>query len=124
MPPLLYKTYSLIFFICAIFFPEIHLKEKKRNLPDKDKQNNFENKRKKTYGCIINKTGKRITFPKNMEKKYCAEFLDTNEYCKYGDNCSFAHASFPGGFTECDRALMAKHVDETEGLSFKNKNVS
>ena len=59
-----------------------------------------------------------------MEKKYCAEFLDTKEHCKHGNNCHYAHVTFPSGFTEKDKALMIKHVQETEGLSFKDKNVS
>ena len=63
-------------------------------------------------------------FPKGMDKKYCAEFLDTKEHCKYGDNCHYAHVTFPSGFTKKDKALMIKHVQETEGLSFKDKNVS
>ena len=31
---------------------------------------------------------------------------------------------FPSGFTEKDKELMTKHVKETKGLSFKDKNVS
>ena len=106
-----------------LFFPECS-KQKKRNLLEKEKNNDSENKKMKTYGCIINNTGKRIMFPKGMEKKYCAEFLDTKEHCKHGNNCHYAHVTFPSGFTEKDKALMIKHVQETEGLSFKEKNVS
>ena len=59
-----------------------------------------------------------------MEKKYCADFLDTDVICPHGQNCKFTHAMYPRGFTEKDKALMAKHVQETNGLSFKDKNVS
>ena len=69
-------------------------------------------------------TGKKIFFPAGLEKKYCADFLDVGETCKHGENCMFTHAVYPVGFSENDRAIMAKFVDETNGLSFKPKNVS
>ena len=47
-----------------------------------------------------------------------------NDHCKYGDNCHFVHALFPGGFSENNKTLMVKHVQDTDGLSFKDKNVS
>ena len=91
---------------------------------DKNKQNYSENKKRKIFSSIVNKTGKRLTFLKGMEKKYCAEFLDMNNHCENGDNCHFVHALFPGGFSVNDKALMLKHVQDTEGLSFRDKNVS
>ena len=104
-----------------IFFPDIQLKDNKRTLLDKGKQNDPENKKRKAYGSIINKTNKRITFPKGMEKRYCAAFLGTNNHCPYGNKCNLVHALFPGGFLENDRALMVKHVQDTEGLASKTK---
>ena len=52
-----------------------------------------------------------------MEKHYCADFLDSVRVCKHGSNFKFVHAFYPGGFTEDDRSLMAKHIQETDGLS-------
>ena len=93
---------------------------RKRPLADKDRNNDQEVKRNKGFGSVINSTGKRIFFPKGMEKRYCADFLDTGEVCKHGDSCTFLHALYPSGFTENDKTLFAKHVESTEGLSFKN----
>ena len=107
-----------------MFFPDVQPKHSKRPLLDDGKPNYLENKKRKTYGPIVNKTGKRITFPKGLEKKYCAEFLDANEFCPHGDKCSFSHAPFPGGFSVKDKELMIKHVRDTDGLSFKDKHVS
>ena len=59
-------------------------------------------------------------FPKGLEKRYCADFLDCGGTCKHGKDCHFEHALFPCGFTQVDRDLMTKHVNETEGLVFKN----
>ena len=82
-------------------------------------------KKRKTNGSILNTTGKRISFPKSMEKHYCADFLDSSKVCKHGSTCNFAHAIYPLGFTKNDRTLMAKHIQETDGLSIvKEKNVS
>ena len=59
-------------------------------------------------------------FPKDMEKRYCADFLDCASTYRHGTRCHFEHALFPGGFTKVDKDLMTKHVNETEGLVFKN----
>ena len=60
-----------------------------------------------------------------MEKNYCTDFLDSNRICKRGSECNFVHAMYPSGFTDNDRILMAKHIQETDGLSaIKDKNVS
>ena len=93
--------------------------DKKRTLEDKDKIENPP-KKKKGLGSIINTTGKRLFFPKGLEKKYCSDFLDANESCKHGDKCNFVHAVFPSGFSEKDREIFTKYINETEGLSFKN----
>ena len=98
--------------------------DKKRQLTDKDKNTMYDNKKNLASGSIINTTGTQIMFPKGMDKRYCANFLDTNAFCKHGRNCKFIHALFPSGFTEKDKELMTKHVKETKGLSFKDKNVS
>ena len=103
------------------FFPQMN--DKKRANLDKDKSQEPQPKKSK-FGSIINTTGKRIFFPKGLEKKYCAEYLDVNKVCKHGDKCTFTHAVFPSGFTANDRLLMEKHIEETEGLSVKDKNVS
>ena len=59
-------------------------------------------------------------FPKGLEKRYCADYLDCSATCKHGERCQFKHALFPGGFTQVDRDIMKTHVNETEGLVFKN----
>ena len=67
-PPATYK----------IFFLTIPSKGK-RSLPEKEKQGEPEFKKKKGFGSIINTTGKKIFFPKGMEKRYCADLLDVAE---------------------------------------------
>ena len=62
-------------------------------------------------------------FPRGVEKKYCSDFMDTGKSCQHGDSCNFVHAVFPNGFSDNDKTLITKHVNETEGLSF-TKNVS
>ena len=90
---------------------------------NKDEESNSA-KKMMSYGTIVNTTGKRITFPSGMEKRYCADFLDDKETCVHGKNCKFIHAQYPRGFTDKDKALMAKHVQDTAGLTFRDKNVS
>ena len=79
------------------FFPHITTNERKRPLPTRD--NNLEPTaiKKKMSGSIINKTGKRLTFPSGMEKRYCADLLDASTRCSHGDNCSFPHVFNPNG---------------------------
>ena len=42
-------------------------------------------------------------FPKGLEKRYCADFLDCGGSCKHGESCHFEHALFPGGFSKVDK---------------------
>ena len=63
----------------------------------------------------MNTTGKKITFPRDLDKKYCADFLDTNRNCRH-EKCNFVHAVYPSGFTEKDKRLMDAHIKETEGI--------
>ena len=96
------------------------------------KQDNDPNKRLKTdtKGSIVSKTGKKIYFPKGMDKKYCSDFLDAGEHCRHGDKCNFVHAVFLGGFTDKDKSLMEKFIENESGLSLNqyarvaNKHVS
>ena len=104
-------------FSFKLFFPHHN---QKRQLADKEKTEDNQPKKKRGFGSVINKTGKKVTFPKGMEKKYCADFLDVGEVCKHGDNCIFTHALYPNDFTNKDKALFKNHVDNTDGLSFKN----
>ena len=80
--------------------------------------------KKRIFGSIINTTGQRIIFPKGLEKKYCSDFLDTSRFCSHGDSCTFVHAAFPKDFSDNDKQIVTKFVNETEGLSFAKKNVS
>ena len=98
--------------------------DRKRQLTDKNKNTVYDNKKRSTSGSIINTTGTQLSFLKGMNKRYCARFLDTNAFCKHGQNCKFIHAVFPSGFTEKDKELMTKHMKETKVLSLKDKNVS
>ena len=79
--------------------------------------------KKRCMGTIVNTTGQRIIFPRGLEKRYCSDFLDTSRYCAHGENCTFVHALYPSGFTDADKEIVTKFVNETEGLSFQ-KNVS
>ena len=83
--------------------------------------NTNEPNKKRCVGTIINNTGQRITMPKGLSKKYCSDFLDTGKFCQHGEACSFVHAIFPSGFSDADKDIMTKHVNETEGLSFQKK---
>ena len=89
------------------------------------KSSDNDNKKKKlgSFGSIVNKTGDRIMFPRNMKKKYCSYFLDTDKQYKHGENCTFVHAVYPQGFSDKDKEILTKFVNETNGLSFA-KNVS
>ena len=95
-----------------------------RRNPSADKPQDGVCKLKKRVGSIINTTGERILFPKGLEKRYCADFLDVGKSCKHGETCCFAHALFPCGFTPANRDLIIKHVSDIDGLYFKDKNVS
>ena len=112
-PPVSYK----------FFFPV--MKEKKRTLTDKYVVDKEPFKRMKTSGFIQNVTGKRLTLPRNLDNKYCTNYLDSSRYCKYGKECLFMHAPYPTGFTPHDKIIMEKYIRETDGLSeIKDKKVS
>ena len=103
------------------------MNEKKRTFTDRNETDKeFVKKfRNIGYGSIKNLTRQRLTLPKNLEKKYCVHFLDAGRTCKFGKSCRFEHAAYPSGFTPNDKAIMEKHIQETNGLSVvKDKKVS
>ena len=63
----------------------------------------------------MNTTGKKIIFPRGMDKRYCSDFLDSNRSCRH-EKCNFVHVVYPSGFTEKDKRLMDAHIKETEGI--------
>ena len=68
-------------------------------------------------GAIINTTGRKIVFPRGLEQKYCADFLDSSSVCSHGNSCKFVHALYPKGFTKNDLPIIDKHIADTRGLS-------
>ena len=68
--------------------------------------------------AIINTTGRKIFFPRGLEKKYCADFLDSSSVCSHGNSCKFVHALYPKGFTTNDLSIIDKFIVDTPGLSF------
>ena len=97
----------------------------KRKKPEDDNNGKKEPPYKKEKkGGIINTTGKRMYFPKDMEQKYCAEFIDVNLTCTRGEDCKFIHAVFPHGFKGNDAKILQEHVDKTPGLSFVKKSTT
>ena len=97
---------------------EDKLSGRKRPYPETPSVNPDIKKQTINKGSIINTSGKKIFFPKGLKKKYCADFLDTNQTCKHGDSCTFVHAVYPQGFHEDDIKIIADHVNNTEGYSF------
>ena len=75
-------------------------------------------------GSIINTTGKKMYFPKDLEERYCAEFLDTNLTCTRGEHCKYIHAVYPHSFKGNDAKVMQEHVEKTPGLSFVKKSTT
>ena len=53
------------------------------------------NRRPEFTGSIINRTGNKIHFPGYLKKKYCANFIDTEETCNRGTSYLLEHALFP-----------------------------
>ena len=96
--------------------------QKRKFQQDEDKRQHSNKKEKK--GSIINNTGKRLFFPRGMEEKYCADFLDANLTCLHGDNCKFLHAVYPTGFKGDDAAKFAEYIEKTPGLSLVKKTNS
>ena len=112
-PPISYK----------VFFPV--MKEKKRTFADNYVNNKESFKKMKSSGTIQNLTGQKLRLPKELEKRYCSFHLDTGRICTYGNQCRFVHANYPSGFTQNDKVIMDKYIQETNGLSVvKDKKVS
>ena len=85
----------------------------------------YSKKMRINIGTIKNLTGQKLKLPNDLEKKYCAHFLDADRYCKFGQSCRFKHANYPSGFTANDKAIMEKYIQDTKGLSvYKDKKVS
>ena len=105
------------------FCPHLVTDEKKtlqgngRKRPHEDK-NKDPTPNEKHKGCIINKTGKRILFPKGLSNKYCSEFLDNSTSCRLGDNCNFSHAISPHGFAKENIKPFKEYITKTEGYEF------
>ena len=97
-PPVSYK----------FFFPV--MKEKKRSFTDKNVVDKEPFKKMKNTGSILNLTKQRMIFPKNMEKRYCSNYLDAGRFCRYGRDCHFVHAVYPTGFTPHDKIIMEKYI--------------
>ena len=75
--------------------------DNKRFLSEKEKNKDRETKEKKVgYGSILNTTGKKIDFPRGMEKIYCSDFLDVGVTCRHGETCHFEHTLFPKDFQQ------------------------
>ena len=75
------------------------------------------------YKCIpcLEKNNKDLYII--LKLKYCSDYLDTNATCRHGDECNYVHAIFPAGFHADDVKIMEDHVTNTEGYSFKDKNI-
>ena len=71
-------------------------------------------------GSIINNSGNQLFLPKTLSMRYCREFLDANELCKYKKNCNFVHKLFPTQFPENDIKIIKDYVQQAEGLTFHN----
>ena len=74
--------------------------------------------RQEPKGAIINTTGRKIFFPRGLEKKYCSDFLDSSSVCSHGNSCKFVHALYPKGFAANDLPIIDKFIVDTPGLSF------
>ena len=107
-----------------LFCPHLIEKENtgKRPSPQDENEGKKLQKTGTGAGAIINTTGSRLIFPKELSKKYCADFLDVNTTCRHGEKCKFVHAVFPSGFTSEDVKIMEEHVKKTSGLKFKHNN--
>ena len=82
----------------------------KINIGNKNFDRNQDNDKKpkiKTRGFIINKTGRNIYSPKDLERRYCSDYLDAGETCRHVDKCHFVNAVYPGEFTEHDKHIVA-----------------
>ena len=86
------------------------MKEKKRSFTDKNVVDKEPFKKMKNTGSILNLTRQRMIFPKNMEKRYCSNYLDAGRVCRYGRDCHFVHAVYPTGFTPHDKIIMEKYI--------------
>ena len=104
-----------------LFFPEPKKEPLKRPNPFNDGEPN-KTPRSGGMGSIVNDTGSKLWFPKGLEKKYCADFVDTKTSCKHGDKCHFVHAVYPAGFSTKDLGIIEEFVASTAGLSFKGGN--
>ena len=69
-------------------------------------------------GSIVNTIGKKLFFPPGLSQKYCANFLDTKEACKFGRNYNCKHCNFPKEYPSNDIASMMDLVLKTRGLSW------
>ena len=94
---------------------------RKRSLQDSNSRGDSNKKPFISKGSIINTTGKKLTFPRGLKHRYCAEFLDFNSSCRHGDKCTFKHAVWPSGFADEDKKLFEEFINDTDGLSFVNK---
>ena len=91
-----------------------------RKLPHENKHKDPSPKEHK--GCIVNKTGKQILFPKGLTNKYCSEFLNNSTSCRHGDNCNFSHAIFSHGFAKEDAKPFEEYIVKTEGYDFTSNH--
>ena len=102
-----------------VFFPETKKEQLKRPNPFQDGEPGKAQKVGEK-GSIVNDTGNKLWFPKGLEKKYCADFIDTKTTCKHGERCHFEHAVYPTGFATKDIKIIDELVKNTDGLSFKS----
>ena len=116
---------SLSMFCPHLMEPKVEYPKKRTHDPKEEPNKKIKHDPNKTIpnvrGSIVNKTGKKIYFPKGLTQRYCSDFLDTGTSCKHGENCNFVHAVYPGNIPEEDKKIIVEHVKNTEGLSFVDK---
>ena len=61
--------------------------------------------------------GSKVHFPGQLKKKYCANFIDTEESCTRRTLWLFEYALFSSGYHEDDIAPMVKFIDENKDLA-------
>ena len=89
--------------------------------PNKDtpqiEQQDAKRHKGESKGAIINTSRRKIFFPRGLEKKQCADFLDSASVCSHGSSCKLVRALYPKGFTTNDLPIINKHIGDTPGLS-------
>ena len=63
-------------------------------------------------------TGGSFSFPENLSKQPCRNYVTDGLNCSFGRNCRYEHKSYPKGFRKMDQSIICDWIKKTNNVEF------